>query len=178
MTKNEKIDAAVAVIEARCQARLRGELDYAREYTEAYEVATALVEQGVLVREEGLTGYGERARKRLDGQAKRLLDEEAGRPNPRILRFSSRDHVPLPHLDGYHRHLYGNAVGYTTPALYQAAQEAVEARLARLRADEQAMDELLQQAEAAGLPEPVKHDSHLVTYNVEGVRALIERSTP
>lgn len=172
LTKEEKVDAAVAIVADHAQAALDGE-EQANEYVEAYAVATHLEERGVLARQvtDRQSSNVDRARKRLDGQAKRLLDEAVAQG--RILAFSSRDHRLLPRLNGNPRGLYGNAVGYTTPALYERAQAAVAQARAEAQAAEETMEALLQQARAAGLPEPTNSHPTRVTYDVDGLRALI-----
>jgi hypothetical protein len=182
LTKEEKIDAAVAVIQENAQAALdRGpdEVGRGSEYTEAYVVATVLEERGVLVREDAVGFAGkDRSDKRLHGQARRLLDEEARKPDARILRFSSHDGDPLPRLNGNRRGFYGAAVGYTTPELYAAAVAAVDARDARDKAELDEMSAMLDVAAAAGFPKPSAATARSVTYDADGLRALLERLTP
>ena len=94
MTKEQRIDAAVAVVTEQAERALQGEDSFSSRdgYTEAYQVATRLVEQGVITH-QGLDSTGwqqkEAARQSVNGKAKRLLDEAVGQG--RILRFSSRD---------------------------------------------------------------------------------------
>lgn len=178
LTKQEKIDAAVAVVEKNAQAALAdlggGDSLVRSEYTEAYQVASVLEREGVLVRVEGRDfAAKEAAERRLNGQAKRLLDEEAAKPDARILRFSSRDGEPLPRLNGWRRHLHGAAVGYTTPELYERALMAVQARLDQERAEELEIASLLDQAAAAGFPKPKTATRLTVTYDLDGLRALL-----
>lgn len=182
-TKQELIDAAVAVVVARTEEALRGDphsREYVgREYIEAYAVATALRESGMISHPDTDSrdhNYRERARKALDSKVKRLLDEEVAKPNARILRFSSRDQqLGLPRLNGMRRRLSGNAVGYTTPELYERAQQATATFQEQQLAQATAMVLLLARATAAGLPEPLKSDSRTVTYGYDALLALVER---
>ena len=184
LTKQEKIDAAVAIVQENARAALDDDPNsddhYLRhEYTEAYHVTSQLVKQGVLIEERPMsTSQVERDRiqKRLAGQAKRLLDEEARKPDARILRFSSVTDESPPRLNGYNRALYGQAVGYTTPELYERALEARESRQAREREQRDEMADLLARARAAGdFPVPTDVTTTSVTFGVDGLRKLLER---
>jgi hypothetical protein len=159
VTKDEMIDAAVAVIEERARKALDGQAGSrgARYtgYTEARVVATVLREQGVLTHpHQDSEGWQTResARKSLDGKARRLLDTEASKPNARILRFSSARQDRPPHLNGERMGLYGHTVAYTTTELFARATALAEQAEARDQADELRMDNALEQAAALGLP--------------------------
>jgi hypothetical protein len=177
MTKQEKINAAVAVVQEQAAAALRGEQSQRMRagYVDADTVSTVLVKQGVLDTVETRSGSARDAeQRRLRGQAKRLLDEEAKLPGGRILRFSSADRKTLPYLDSERRFQYGQTVDYTTPELYERALTAVQARLDRERAEELEIASLLDQATAAGFPKPKTATRLSVTYDIAGLRALLE----
>jgi hypothetical protein len=170
LTKQELIDAAVQVVVDRLGA--------GREYVEAYDVARVLRERGVISHpDQDKTGYTyeERVRKSLIGKVKRLLDEETSRPNSRLLRFSSVDNAALPRLDGSRRPLHGQAVGYTTQEVYERAEAAAAAVDAQRKADRAEMKALLERATAAGVPAPTSGGPTGVTFDVAGLRAIIER---
>jgi hypothetical protein len=180
LTKQEKIDAAVAVVQARAAEALAGDpSDVAgrgREYVEPHAIAIELVEQDVLVQEE-YPGYSgkDRSRKRLEGQVKRLLDEEARKPDARILRFSSVDDKSLPRLNGTRRGFYGPSVGYTTPELHERALTAVAAADAQRRAERDEMAELLARVNASeGFPAPIQTTTTSVTFSADGLRELLD----
>jgi hypothetical protein len=176
VTKEERIDAAVAIVREQAERALNSEgATHRAGYIEADSVATQLSTQGVVTHEHLASkswSAKETARKSIDGKAKRLLDEAARQG--RILRLSSRDHPSLPQLDGQTRAPYGQAVYYTTPELHATAQAAVDARLAEERAQQAEMDALLERAKSLGLPEPVKTWRDGVTYDRRMLRRIIE----
>jgi hypothetical protein len=182
MPKQELVDAAVAVIVTRANLALEGQLDGWRDgYSEVSHVAGRLRDAGLISHpnQDRSGTAGDEARRSLEGKAKRLLDAELARgEQSRILRFLAQD-APKggwPQLDGNTRPPYGNSTYYTTPDMYAAAQAAVQAEVDQLAADRQAMADLLKEAAAAGLPQPIGHGLHQVTYDMAGVRQLIEKA--
>jgi hypothetical protein len=179
LTREQKIDAAVAVVEERARQAL-DQTDgdgFRNEYTEAGHVVRTLKEQGVISHDDdGSRDWrrAEAARKSLEGQVKRLLDTEAAKDDARVLRFSSRGSSDmLPRLDGTRHGLHGMNVGYTTPELYERALMAVQARIDREDAAREEFAGLLEQARAAGWPAPVKTTDTTATYDTEALRALL-----
>jgi hypothetical protein len=177
MTKEERINAAVAIVSEEAERALNSEgATHRAGYTEAHSVATKLAEQGVITHEHLASeswSSKETARKSIEGKAKRLLDEAA--QGGRILRLSSRDHASLPQLDGQARTPYGQAVYYTTPELHATAQAAVDARLAEERAQQAEMDALLARGKSLGLPPPDKTWRDGVTYDRRTLRLIVAR---
>lgn len=171
-----KIAAAVAVVERNAARALAADRDlHMRDYIEAYAVAAVLTTEGILERPATTTtSHVERDAidKRLTGQAKRLLEEAADQG--RIVRWSTAKQGAAPHLDGNRRTLYGNAVGYTTTALFERAERAVEETIARMATNREAMADLKRRAQEAGMPDPSTSDATSVTYGVEAFRALVE----
>jgi hypothetical protein len=173
------IDAAVAVIEDRAREALtkNGRASYTDGYTEASVVATVLAEQGVLTHpDQDSKGWQaiDRVRKSRDGKAKRLLDAEAAKPNARILRFSSKKGDTPPRLTARRQGFYGTTVEYTTPELFDRAEELTAAAEAKAQADELALDNALEVAAALGLPAG-RVRALTVTFTVEEFVALVER---
>lgn len=177
LTKQQKMDAAVAIVQHRAAIELEAEPSgLLHEYIDPWTIATELERQGVLVREDG-PGWRaqDKAIKRLEGQARRLLDEEARKPDARILRFSSADNKALPRLDGGRRGFNRAGIGYTTPELHERAVAAVEARVAREKAEREEMADLLARARAAdGFPVPTGATTTAVTFDADGLRKLLE----
>jgi hypothetical protein len=175
ITKQDKIDAAVSIVQEHAQAVMDG-TSQSTEYMPGYAVAGMLEDRGVLVREPKPGDYNasEKARLRVENQAKRLLDEEAAKPDARILRFSSVDSPPLPRLDGTMRRLPGSQVAYTTAECYERCQRAVENRDADQKAKREEMAAWLKRAQTAGLPEPSSTvEGATVTYNLDTFAALV-----
>jgi hypothetical protein len=180
MTKEQLIDAAVEVVRERAAQALAGTTERG-EYIEAYQVSSALEDSGLLpaLPPSRDTAAREKARRSLDGKVKRLLDEAAAQPEPRILRFSSKDQPPegYPRLDGAPRGLYGQAVGYTTPEVYEQACRAVAEARQRVEDERTEFAALIDRAQTLGLPQPVKarySGPTSATYDLDGFRALVE----
>lgn len=180
-TKEELTEAAVALVQQAAAAALGGEVEEftGRKdgYVEAYMVSGTLADQGVLTHEDlnaSSSQWRNRARKSLEGKVKRVLDAEAAKPDARILRFSSAKDQPPFRLDGYARNYYGQAVLYGTPELVAAGQQAFEERIAREHEEAASMAALVARAKDAGMPDPVKANAYNVTYDVEGLRQLVE----
>jgi hypothetical protein len=177
-TKQELIDAAVTVVQENARKALDGEGDnlHRFEYTDAYQVATRLIDRGLITHERLIarsSAWRDQARKSLDAKTKRLLDAEMETASPRLVRHR-RDDGPAPRLSGERRPLYSGATGYTTPELYQRAEEAVAAKVERQRADTAELAELLKRAEAVGMPAPVVIHPATVVYDVAGLREIVE----
>jgi hypothetical protein len=180
-TKQERIDAAVAVVVERAQRAFDGEVRGSvpeHGYVEPYMVAATLAEQGVISHpdlDSRSPALRDAARRSIDGKARRLLDEAAA--GGRIVRLRASEHPQLPQLDGTTRPPYASATNYTTPELYKAASAAVEtAQLLRLDRESELRD-LVERALALGFPEPTgpERGAVTVTYNLDAFRAIVER---
>jgi hypothetical protein len=177
LTKQQLIDAAVEIVQERAADALAG-VEYASEYIEAHAVTARMQGSGLISHPDAESrdyNVREKARKSLEAKVKRLLDEEAAKPDARILRFSTTNDRLLPRLDGTRRDLYGMAVAYTTPELHQRAGQAVEDLQVRVRQEEDETEGMLRHAKDLGLPEPVSADRSGVTFDREGFQAILDR---
>jgi hypothetical protein len=187
LSKEELIDAAVAVVEKEVAGSLEkweqvlaGTLStsnlHLNDYVSSYTVTWRLKDDDVIraVPKQGDYYGKENAAKAVEAKVKRALDEEAAKPNARILRFSTRDGV-LPRLDGQRRRLFGQQVAYTTPELYRKAQEAVLAAETTARDEAAEFKVLLGRARAAGLvdyDEPTYGVTSIII-NLDQMRKLV-----
>jgi hypothetical protein len=177
VTKDEMIDAAVAVVEQEAREALAKPRPMTNDgFVTAHAVANKLVAAGVITHDRlDSKGMWEReaARKSVDGKAKRLLDAEAAKPNARVRRFSSTKDAP-PRLTGTRGRGYGREVTYTSVELLAKAEEVTVQAEAKDQADELRMDNALEQAAALGLPAG-RARALTITFTVDEFVTLLQK---